>query len=175
MRSGAGTNKVGSGMHPFILAGLREKKPAIRQRWEALLRLEPGSNPLAHPDTLVYLIAGTVDEILAQCAKPAAGDNRHGDRLLARTPCVCGNNPYLPFYKAGEQAMLEALITTQADSRAIASREEDLAYMYAAFRKLADRDIDAFCEACDCRGRAEGCRYRVESPDAATSRRPSLN
>jgi hypothetical protein len=156
-------------MHSVIIAALRNDVPAIRQRWEALLRLEPTSNPLANPDNLVFLIAGTVDEIIRLCSEPATGARNAGERLLTRTPCVCGNNPYLPFYQAGEQAILEALITVQAQLMEFANRYDDLGHLCAAFRTLADRDIDAFCEACDCRGRADGCPYRVESPAEAIS------
>jgi hypothetical protein len=150
-------------MNRDVIAALRDRADSIRQRWEALLRVEPVLSPLAHPDTLAFLIPASVEQMLAWLNnEPAQFSHLNPTLRSRRTPCLCGDNPYVPYYKAGEQALLESLILVQAELQTLTTRDADLAEFHGVFRALADRDIEAFCEACNSRDQIRPCRLRDE-------------
>jgi hypothetical protein len=124
-----------------------------------LLRRERATSPLAHPDTLVYLIDPTLDEVLRRLGRKPAGTPAQAPHYAAiRAKCGCGRNPLLAFFLAGEQAMLEAAILAQAEKPALDPLRPtvDIAEIYCEFRDLANREVEALCGVCQHHNEAEG-------------------
>ena len=148
-------------MTPALLQGLRARHTAIRNQWEALLRVERMSGPLANPDTLVYLIPDSLEQIfsiLAGGTSPRPPSGRASSYLPA---CGCGNNPYLAYFLAGEQALVEAVILLQAEFHPEGRQKRDVSEIILTMRQLARSEIDTFCGVCSHRGVAHGCRHAV--------------
>jgi hypothetical protein len=137
--------------HDFVRA-LRVRRPHIRARWAALLRIEPVNSPLAEPAALVHLINWSIDEVLASLQKRAHPRSRSpaGALTTARAACHCGKNPLLTHFVAGEQALLEALVLAQAEAPALdpVQRDTAVAELYVAVRTLAQREVASFCSLC---------------------------
>jgi len=141
-------------MSPAFLRTLRARRATIRSRWEALLRIERVTTPLANPDTLVYLFNQTLDEVFALLAAPG----ERGPLLPLPEGCAC--NPFRAYYVAGEQALLEALVLAQAARPGgAAERAEAVAELKLAVNTIAGRDIDSMNGLClHCGTGDGGCR-----------------
>lgn len=147
-------------MQEALVRALRARRPHIRAHWEALLRVEPVTSPLAQPETMVHLIDWSIDEVFALLR------NRRGRRPQsppatladARAECHCGRNPLLSHFVAGEQALLEALVLAQAATPALdpVARDTAVAELYLAVRTLAQREVDSFCSLCQHRAVSKG-------------------
>ncbi|ACB74983.1 hypothetical protein [Opitutus terrae] len=147
-------------MTPGFLEALCARQPQIREHWAVLLRIEPANSPLALPDTLVHLIPDSVQKILAAVGKRSPGKLTLQTAHAIQVPvCGCNRNPYLAYFKAGEQALLEAAVTLQAEQPLHRSTEQDLAELVAATRRFAAEEIEAFCGICTHRGEEAGCRH----------------
>lgn len=145
-------------MSPGLVEQFRSSRPTIRARWEALLRVEPVSGPLANPDALVHLIPHSLEELFAALAKPSRAP---GTLKAAKKPlpaCDCGNNPYRAYFVAGEQALAESFVLLQATLPPAHRRESDLAEVIYHVRRMAQDEIDTFCGICDQRGKVARCR-----------------
>jgi hypothetical protein len=145
-------------MDKQLLRALRRRRSFIAERWERLLRLERVNSALANPDALVYLIPKSIELILGSLAKalPPAGAPARSIRLPG---CECGKNPYLAYFVAGEQALMEAIVLIQAELPPSTTKGTDLAELHTAVRRLALSEIDALCGICAHRGKAHACRY----------------
>lgn len=140
--------------HPMdqaTLFALESRRPEIRARWEALLRIERVHTPLANPSTLVFMFDHTLDEVLrALAGKPAR-------KVGPRPTSAFANNPLRDYFAALEQALLEALILVQAGRLAATSPVEPLMpaertaalnEVCATLRRIARREIDVFDDLC---------------------------
>lgn len=146
-------------MAPEVLAQLRAREMEISRRWEILLRVEPVSGPLANPDALTHLIPRTLADLWTSLAAGTATSATIAAARSRRLPdCECGNNPYLAYFIAAEQALLEALILVQASRGAPGNHELEAAEVIDAVRTRAKDEIDAFCGVCLHRCRGEKCR-----------------
>jgi len=148
-------------MTPAFLQGLRARRSAIRNQWEALLRVEGMSGPLANPDTLVYLIPDSLEQIFSMLAEGATARQPSGRASSHLPACGCGNNPYLAYFLAGEQALVEAVILLQAELHPEGRLKRDVSEIILTMRQLARSEIDTFCGVCSHRGLAQGCRHAV--------------
>lgn len=143
-------------MQAEFIRTLQAGRKQICARWEAFLRIERVNSPLANPDTLVYLFDQTLDEVF----------ERLGDSLprrsFARLNQVSDKNPFVAYYRAGEQALLEALIHTQAKSSTLdsSSRDTDLAKLKLVLGTIARREILAWEGICR---REKGARPNATS------------
>lgn len=147
-------------MAPDLLDLLRARTPEIRERWEALLRIERVSGPLANPDALVHLIPESLDDIFETLAKrPRVPRSLPAAKSVKLPPCDCGHNPYLAYFVAGEQALVETLILLQAALPAALRSEADVAEVIVIMRRFAGSEIDAFCGICAHRTHAHHCRH----------------
>ena len=133
-------------MKPSLLLRLEQRRPAIRARWEALLRLEKAPTALARPDTLVYLFDHTLTEVLA--AKPKAGPRASAVSACPATRCEC--NPFRYYFSALEQALLEALIWAQVEEPALtpADKVASVGELCQRMREVAQREIQLFDGIC---------------------------
>ena len=134
-------------MDAAIHRSLSAHRPVIRAQWEKLLRLDRGSSALARPDTLVYLLDRTLDELYA--ILPAWSGRRHPSRM-GEPVCPCGRSPFLAYFATGRQALHEGLVTIQAHLPALTAADRDNAFacLDQAFLHLARREIEAFCSVC---------------------------
>lgn len=136
-------------MRPVVLNALRSRRAPIRHAWETLLRLEPVTSALALPDALIHYIPASILEILTQAARfRAAPLTLVEARRFGWPECPCGRNPYLAFYRAGEQAMLEGLVLLHCELPPSLRSEGDLAEILYATRLVARANGGEFCSAC---------------------------
>lgn len=142
-----------------LLSALRARSPDIRRRWEVLLRRERVTSPLANPDALVYLIPITLEQVAQALERSRARPLLSAVREIPRAPCSCGCNPYLGYFRAGEQALLEALAEVQDGTARLAGREAVVAEFNTVVRRLANDEIKCFCSICTHRGQTRGCRF----------------
>ncbi len=152
VRSAAATTWLVFLMQESLAAALRERRPETRQHWETLLRTEPVTTPLGHPDSLVHLIDWTLDEIYAALSHPLsrqrASHHRPNDHSSA--DCSCGGNPLLRYFAAGEQAMREALVLSQVALLDLDPLERDASFaeLNLVLAEISRREIEAFCSVC---------------------------
>ena len=131
-------------MHELMLRALRDRRPQVCARWEALLRIEPLHTPLAHPDTLVFLFDQTLDEVLTALPKGA------GKPVRLRPRCECDCNPMRVYFPALEQALLEALVLAQSELPALSIEERvgAVTELCTKLRRIARREMAIFDEIC---------------------------
>lgn len=152
-------------MQNDLMSALRQRRAAIRARWEDLLRVERANTPLANPDALVHLIDWTLDEVyrtlegLPSRRRPLRPCSRH------EVECPCGRNPLLAYFAAGEQALQESLIFAQSELPQLEPvlRDSALAELNLSLRHIARREIQAFCALCQLRQ----CPVQPPVPDAS--------
>ncbi len=148
-------------MAPRILHYLRARRTAIITQWEALLRVERVNGPLANPDTLAYLIPDSLEQVFTTLAKLS---HDPFSRRAAKAPlpsCDCGNNPFLAYFVAGEQALVEGMVLLQAGLPLDERHQSDVGEIMLAVRRLARSEIDTFCSVCNHRGVASRCRHAL--------------
>jgi len=147
-------------MQESFVAALGTRRPQIRERWEALLRIERVNTPLANPNALVFMIDWTLDEVFAALRNPHGRRRtaRSADVAAARAECPCGRNPLLAYFAAGEQALHEALVLMQAELPALDPVERDAAFaaLTLTVREISRREIESFCAVCQYRQGAQG-------------------
>ena len=139
-----------------LMTALTARRPQVHARWDDLLRAEKVSTPLANPDALVHLIDWTLDEVfrtlqsLPTRRRPLRAPSRHD------LDCPCGRNPLLIYFAAGEQALQESLVLSQAKGIHLdpAERDSALQELNLALRHIASREIGAFCSLCQLRDHA---------------------
>jgi hypothetical protein len=148
-------------MDSDILQQLRGRGAAIRERWEALLRIERVNGPLANPDILVHLIPDSLARILTlvEERRPRAPLTLAAANADRSPPCDCGYNPYLAYFVAGEQAILETVVLLQSEMPRKGNPQNDIAEIVRAIRRLTRDEVDAFCAICTHRGSAAKCRH----------------
>ena len=135
-------------MQEELAHALHARRPQIRERWEALLRVERACSPLAHPDSLVHLVNWALDEVIGILRQDDGGAQ---PVLEPAAECLCGRNPYAGFFRAGEQSIMEALILVQVEQAASLNpkaRDRAVAELNAALRGIRNREVTSFCSLC---------------------------
>jgi hypothetical protein len=131
-------------MREPLRQALIERRATIRARWIELLFLEPFDSPLANPRTMIFMLDDTLDVIFDAL--------RQGNppRRIALPECPCGHNPYLVYFRAGTQALHEALILLQVGAPRLdpADRDATFAELDSAIRRVARREIETFASLC---------------------------
>lgn len=138
-------------MQETLVDALRSRSPQIRERWAALIHVEPAASPLANPHALVHLIEWTLAEIFQSLRSPSS--RRRFNRRVAnasRVRVCCGRNPLLAYFAGGEQAMREALVLVQAATPSLdpVERDASLEELNRVLTDIARREIEAFCGVC---------------------------
>lgn len=151
-------------MQSPLLTELLRRRSAIRSRWDILLRTEPVTSPLAHPDSLVHLIDSTLDEIfsvLISSKRPPARAAVH-----PVSSCACGRNPLLAYFAAGRQAVREGLVLSQAALAPFdpAQRDSSLCELEDVLDDISGREIEAFCGVCQFRSPIAGLSAALTAP-----------
>jgi hypothetical protein len=154
-------------MQDDLMSALEARRPQIRGRWEALLRVERANSPLANPDALVHLLDWTIDEVFRTLQ--TLPSRRRPLKLFARddVDCPCGRNPLLHYFAAGEQALQESLVFAQSESAHFVhldplARDSALNELNLAVRHIARREIQAFCALCQLRERSLASAAKAE-------------
>ncbi len=164
-------------VNPTVFTALRARCETIDQRWHALLHEQHARQPLARPLGLAFWIPKALQRIFGylEHAEPVDGIGS-----LQDFGCSCGTNPYLAFYSAGEQALLEGLTAVLPDGAPAEEEQRLRRCVQCALSRLALRDIEQFCRVCvhgsTCahrRGRSEAADRlgATRSPRAATATR----
>jgi hypothetical protein len=135
------------------LRTLRKRHRQTRERWEMLLRIEKIRSPLSNPDALVHLFDWTLGQI---CVSLAGNENTETNDSPQETiggsssNCGCGRNPYIGYYKAAKQAMIEALVLEQAEAPNLDANDRDTALLHLtrALDRLGRKEVSSFCALC---------------------------
>ena len=121
---------------------LEKLRPLIKQRWETLLRAEPVVSPLANPDTLVFRMDQTLDQLASALhTRSFRVWLKHHPVLFMplRDNCSCHINPLLAYYTSGDAALREVAATGLGNA---------LPETLLLYHGLAQREIEALCGAC---------------------------
>ncbi len=140
-------------MKKAFLEALDAHRPEIRRKWELLLRAAPPTTPLGNPDTLVYLMDQTIEQLFSLYRSKSAHTwlTRHPPATRALgNGCHCRLNPLINYFIAGQAAVA---FVAQAVPRSKHHLEDVAATecvdeLMTTFRFLAHREIHAFCEVC---------------------------
>ena len=127
-------------MHKEIIEALQQRRAQIRARWEALLRIEKVTTPLANPDTLVFALDQSLDEIFATLEQSLP--HKIGAASLASD----GPGPWRAYFRAGEQALLESLVLLQAEMKSLdpSTRDTSFGNLKQVINSLTQREIEAW-------------------------------
>lgn len=136
------------GMHRFTACALATHRLPLLKRWEESLRALPPSSGLAHPDSLVHLMASTLERVIA-----VLGASRAPLQRSSTPDCACGMNPLIAFFVTAEAAMIDTLFTAEPTWAGLshADREGSLNVLRAALAEVACDDIEVFCSLCQYR------------------------
>ncbi len=142
-------------MQGKIIKALQERRAQIRARWEALLRIEKVTTPLANPDTLVFGLDHSLDEIFAALRQPPP---HTPEAELARLE---GPSPWRAYFRAGEQALLESLVLLQAEMNSLdpAARDTSFGNLKQVINNLTQREIGAWAGICQQTGKPRRARH----------------
>ena len=132
-------------MQPLVFDQLCARRDQILKTWAALLLAEPVTTPMAEPHLLAHLFDRTLDRIFRRLRRPT------DEPQLKPFHCSCGRSPYLAYFRAVEQALLEALVLVHVENAATTSatkRAQDLADLRAVVRSVGNEEIDLFGSVC---------------------------
>ena len=120
------------------------RRAEIRARWQEMLFVEPVTSPLAHPRTLSFLLDQTLDRVFVELRRGGRGS------AATRPECACGRNPFLAYFRAGNQALLEALVLVLAATPGLDAAERDAAFadLQGAIDRIASEEIATFGSLC---------------------------
>jgi hypothetical protein len=140
-------------MKQGYLEALDGHRADIRRTWEILLRAAPATTPLGNPDTLVFLMDESLQQLFSLFRSKSAHQwlSRHPPAArIVGLSCHCRLNPLINYFIAGHAAMAFAAQTVPRSQHHL----DDLAAtacvdeLLLTFRFLAHREIHAFCEVC---------------------------
>ncbi len=130
------------------------------------MRLEAVRTPLGNAEAMIHLIPSSIAAVLGLLEHPREpGLNLANARALRLPDCACGLNPYVPYFVAGEQAIVEEMVLLEYELPATERDEYDVAEVVHAIGALARAEIETFCGVCI--RRAWNC-----SPSAMRTGRP---
>ncbi|GAB5558927.1 MAG: hypothetical protein SynsKO_05740 [Synoicihabitans sp.] len=149
-------------MHECFWRAFETHRPQLIKRWDALLRAEPVTSGMAHPDSLMHLMDWTLDQWSAELRQSRIG--RHTETEFNAPPtksprsnCPCGKNPLLAYFATAEQAAIEVILVEirEIDHLSPGERNVGLHSLKNALRVVAGREIQTFCAVCQSRAQAE--------------------
>jgi hypothetical protein len=129
-------------MNERILSALKMHREALHEGWAARLHAAPVTSPLAHPDTLVYLMKTTIDQIFHELAQPSA---RQRHPPVPRDICRCGLNPLLSYF-ATAALSFQHIMAQCTDNQPVSPQDMDI--VDRAVTRVARREITIFCALC---------------------------
>lgn len=137
-------------MKPELANALRARRAQIRARWLEILLVEPVTTPLGHPGALVFLLDETLESVFAALGRG------HSTRRVLAPMCACGRNPFLSYFRAGTQALFEALVQVQAGTSILDPGQRTAAFgeLSQVINKIAKEEIETFGSLCGHRDRA---------------------
>jgi hypothetical protein len=140
-------------MKQGYLEALDSHRAEIRRKWEILLRAAPATTPLGHPDTLVFLMDDSLQQLFSLFRSRSTHQwlSRHPPAAhRIGTSCHCRLNPFINYFIAGQAALAFVAQTVPRSQHHL----DDLDLtgcvdeLLLTFRFLAQREIRAFCEVC---------------------------
>lgn len=134
-------------MKAELVHALSAQRSSVVARWDAYLRIEPVTSPLANPDTLMFGADMVLNELFDLLRQPTVPP------VAPAADHSCGRNPLRAFYAAAEQALMETLVHLQSSDTRSPARDRIAAIddLRNAIRSIARRDLDglsALCRTC---------------------------
>ncbi|AHF89332.1 hypothetical protein OPIT5_02710 [Opitutaceae bacterium TAV5] len=133
-------------MHDTLIGALKARRLYLRVRWEVRLRALPPSSALAEPDALVHLMDWTLEQFFQELQTGP----RHSARESGQPRCPCGLNPLIAYFVTGEAALMEIMLDPRGRWAHLEPGRctEEITIAREAIRRVAGREIDAFCAVC---------------------------
>ncbi len=140
-------------MKQGYLEALDDNRAEIKGKWETLLRTAPATTPLGNPDTMVFLMDESLQQLFSLFRSKSARpwlSRRRPAHPGAGMSCHCRLNPLINYFIAGEAALAFAAqglprSRHHLDDVAATTCVDEL---LLTFRFLARREIHAFCGVC---------------------------
>ncbi len=131
-------------MQTSMIDRLKQARARIAAEWTQLVMSSSRDNPLAPPETMVHLVGPALDRLFERLSSVEVNPPGKVVRGANTWPprCACGRNPYLQFYVAGEQALMDQL----PEEVMLAPRDID--QLRDQFRIVALEDIRLFGGMC---------------------------
>jgi hypothetical protein len=112
---------------------------------------------MANPDSLIYLMEWTLNELFArlrnEATDPVASEGRisRDDRVAAI--CDCGGNPFLSYFGSVRKAVLTWAGSTHSPIANLSGEERSRCVdeILSALEVIAKREIESFCSVCQYR------------------------
>ncbi|HTL69648.1 MAG TPA: hypothetical protein VL200_18440 [Lacunisphaera sp.] len=133
-------------MQESAIGLLQQLRPLIKRRWEDLLRAETAVSALANPDTLVFHMDDTLDQLAAALRTRSFRTwlKQHPVTVMPlRDICHCRSNPLLAYCHTGDRAIREIAGPLLGGM---------LAETLVTYHGLAQTELEALCGACCSRG-----------------------
>lgn len=124
------------------LRALQARRSALHVQWEALLRAAPVNSPLGNPDTLVHLIARTIEQVFHELEHPSP---RRRQAPLPHDFCRCGHNPLVAYFHTATMAF-QTILAQCADEVPVSRDDAD--EMKRTLTRIARCEIMTFCGLC---------------------------
>lgn len=150
-------------MNLAFLHELMPQQPEIARRWRTGLKDMPSYTALGNPDTMMFLIAPTLQRLFALAQeRPEASWSPQAAPMLQLVEAVsrCALNPMIGFYLAGEAAL--GFVVRSIPTGYGLSESDVLLYegeLLALLRGLGRDEVTSFCEIC-----------LIEAPSSVASR-----
>ena len=141
-------------MQESIVSSLLGARQNLRTIWEKQLRSEPIRSPMANPDSLIYLMEWTLNELFARLRDEANGPVVP-EGLISRDDsiaaiCDCGGNPFLTYFGSARKAVLAWAGSTHSPISDLSGDEKRrcVQELLSALEVVARREIESFCSVC---------------------------
>jgi hypothetical protein len=135
------------------LEALDGHRAEIKRKWEVLLRAAPATTPLGNPDTLVYLMDESLQQLFSlfrsKSTRQWLSQHPPAARLIG-TNCHCRLNPLINYFIAGQAALAFVAQTVPRSQHHLDDVDATncVDELLLTFRFVAHREIHAFCEVC---------------------------
>ena len=140
-------------MKQGYLEALDGHRAEIKRKWELLLRAAPATTPLGNPDTLVYLMDESLEQLFSLLRSKSTHPWLSGDPPATRvvdSTCHCRLNPLINYFIAGQAALAFAAQTVPRSQHHLDDVAATMCVdeLLVTFRYLAHREVSVFCEVC---------------------------
>ena len=140
-------------MKQGYLEALDGHRAEIKRKWEVLLRNAPATTPLGNPDTLVFLMDESLEQLFSLLRSKTAHQwlSRHPPAArVVGLSCHCRLNPLINYFIAGQAALAFAAQTVPRSQHHLddLAATECVDELLLTFRFLVHREIQAFCDVC---------------------------
>jgi hypothetical protein len=140
-------------MKQGYLEALDGHRAEIKRKWEIFLRAAPATTPLGNPDTLVFLMDQSLQQLFSLFRSKSAHcwlSRRQPAPRVAGATCHCRLNPLINYFIAGQAAVAFVAQTVPRSQHHLddLTANSCVDELLLTFRFLSHREVRSFCEIC---------------------------